>query len=80
MRIEIRIPDPGGAVEIEVAQVFVTPGTKVNQNDRVLEIATDKANVEIVAPQGGIIIEVLVAFGDVIDVDTILAVLEIDEE
>jgi pyruvate/2-oxoglutarate dehydrogenase complex dihydrolipoamide acyltransferase (E2) component len=78
MRIEIRIPDPGDAQEIEVAQIFVTPGTKVSQNDRVLEVATDKANVEIVAPQGGIVTEVLVAFGDVIDADQILMILETD--
>ena len=40
-----------------------------------LEVATDKANVEIEAPADGVVEKLMVAKGDVVKVDRILAVL-----
>ena len=41
-----------------------------------LEVATDKANMDIVAPADGVVAELNVAEGDIIPVDQILAVIE----
>lgn len=76
MRIEIRVDDPGDADEIEVANIYVTVGDHVNANDRVLELATDKANLEIDTPEAGTITEILVTIGQVIDPAQVLAVVE----
>ena len=78
MRIDVKVEGAGDAEEIEVVQVFVAVGAQVKQHDPILEVATDKANQEIVAPQDGIVVEILVATGDIIEPARPLAVLEVD--
>jgi pyruvate/2-oxoglutarate dehydrogenase complex dihydrolipoamide acyltransferase (E2) component len=74
-RIEIRIEDPGDTVEVEVIDLSVAQGAEVAKGDVLLEVATDKANMDIVAPDDGVIEELNVAEGDIIPVDQVLAVL-----
>jgi pyruvate dehydrogenase E2 component (dihydrolipoamide acetyltransferase) len=74
-RIEIRIVDPGDTVEVEVIDLSVAQGAEVAKGDVLLEVATDKANMDIVAPDDGVIEELNVAEGDIIPVDQVLAVL-----
>lgn len=76
MRIEIKIGDSGDAEEIEVANIYVAVGDRVIANQRVLEVATDKANMEIVTPAAGVVIEIPVTLGQVVDTETVLAVIE----
>jgi pyruvate/2-oxoglutarate dehydrogenase complex dihydrolipoamide acyltransferase (E2) component len=75
-RIEIRIEDPGDTVEVEVVELSVAQGATVAKGDVLLEVATDKANMDIVAPEDGVVAELNVAEGDIIPVDQILAVIE----
>jgi pyruvate/2-oxoglutarate dehydrogenase complex dihydrolipoamide acyltransferase (E2) component len=74
-RIEIRIEDPGDSAEIEVLALLVAAGDRVKKGGVLLEVATDKANVEIEAPADGIVEKLLVAKGDVVKVDRVLAVM-----
>jgi pyruvate/2-oxoglutarate dehydrogenase complex dihydrolipoamide acyltransferase (E2) component len=53
----------------------VAAGDRVKKGGVLLEVATDKANVEIEAPADGVVEKLLVAKGDVVKVDRILAVL-----
>jgi 2-oxoglutarate dehydrogenase E2 component (dihydrolipoamide succinyltransferase) len=75
-RIEIKIEDPGDTVEVEVVDVSVEQGATVAKDDVLLEVATDKANMDILAPAHGVVAELNVAEGDIIPVDQILAVIE----
>jgi pyruvate/2-oxoglutarate dehydrogenase complex dihydrolipoamide acyltransferase (E2) component len=74
-RIDIRIEDPGDSAEIEVLELRAAPGDRVKKGSVLLEVATDKANVEIEAPADGVVEKLLVAKGDVVRVNRILAVL-----
>jgi pyruvate/2-oxoglutarate dehydrogenase complex dihydrolipoamide acyltransferase (E2) component len=74
-RIDIRIEDPGDSAQIEVLELRAAAGDRVKKGSVLLEVATDKANVEIEAPADGIVERLLVAEGDVVRVDRILAVL-----
>ena len=74
-RIEIRIEEPGDTVEVEVVELSVEQGAAVAKGDVLLEVATDKANMDIVAPEAGVVEELNVAEGDIIPVDQVLAVL-----
>ena len=76
MKVEIRIDDPGEADEIEVVEVFVEVGAQVKAGDSIVELATDKANQEIETPKAGKVVEILVAEGDIITPDRVLAILE----
>lgn len=75
-RIEIKIEDPGDTVEVEVVEVSVEQGATVAKDDVLLEVATDKANMDILAPADGVVAELNVSEGDIIPVDQILAVIE----
>lgn len=74
-RIEVKIEDPGDTEEVEVIGVSVEQGTAVAAGDVLLEVATDKANMDIEAPVAGTVAELLVSEGDIIGVDQILVVL-----
>ena len=75
MRVEVKIEDPAGFEEVEVVEIAVAVGDTVAEGDVLLEIATDKANMDIVAPSGGTVEEILVGQDDIIPVDQILVVL-----
>ena len=73
--IEIRIEDPGNTEEVEVVEIAVEPGQTVAQGERLLEVETDKANMDLEAPAGGVVEEIRVAEGDVVEVTQVFAVL-----
>ena len=75
MRLEIKIADPAGFEEVEIVGVEVRTGDTVAAGDVLLEVATDKANMDIVAPAAGTVEEVLVAEEDIIPTDAVLVVL-----
>jgi pyruvate/2-oxoglutarate dehydrogenase complex dihydrolipoamide acyltransferase (E2) component len=74
-KIEIKIEDPGDSTELEVIALMVAAGDRVTKGTVLLEVATDKANVEIEAPADGTVAKLLVAKGDVVRADRTLAVL-----
>lgn len=79
MKVEIKIEDPGDAEDVEVTDIYVTVGATVNEGDLILEVATDKANVEVATPKAGTVVELAVAEGDFVSPDKVLAVVEINE-
>jgi pyruvate/2-oxoglutarate dehydrogenase complex dihydrolipoamide acyltransferase (E2) component len=74
-RIEIKIEDPGDSTELEVIAVMVAAGDRVSKGAVLIEVATDKANVEIEAPADGTVAKLFVAKGDVVRADRTLALL-----
>lgn len=66
-RVEVKIEDPGDTEEVEVVEVSAKVGDRVAAGDILLEVATDKANMDIVAPVAGVLEELLVDEGDIID-------------
>ncbi len=54
--IDILLPAMGeGVIEATITQILATPGTEVEEDDSILEIATDKVDSEIPAPENGVI-------------------------
>lgn len=74
--MEIRVDGGTADDEIEVLAVEVTAGQEVAEGDLLVEVATDKANMELLAPVAGRVTEVLVAEGDDVPGDTVLVRLE----
>jgi pyruvate dehydrogenase E2 component (dihydrolipoamide acetyltransferase) len=50
-------------------------GQKVEQDEMIVEISTDKVDTEIPAPTGGVVKKILIAAGDKVEVGTQLAVI-----
>jgi pyruvate/2-oxoglutarate dehydrogenase complex dihydrolipoamide acyltransferase (E2) component len=74
--IEIRVDDPGQSEEIEIVRMLVEDGDEVEEGDVVAEVATDKANADVVAPASGTIRGTPVAEGSFVEPDAVLIRLE----
>lgn len=76
MTLEFRFPDVGeGIHEGEIVRWLVQPGDTVRPDQPLVEIETDKAVVEIPAPQAGTILRLAAPAGQKIQVGDILVVL-----
>ena len=53
--IELTVPDIGDFKDVDVIEVLVNPGDRVQAEDSLLTLESDKATVEVPAPQSGII-------------------------
>lgn len=60
----ILLPDIGDFTEIPVIEILVAPGERIEAEQSLLTLESDKATMEIPAPKGGLITEVLVKVGD----------------
>ena len=60
----ILLPDIGDFSEIPVIEVLVGPGDRIEPEQSLLTLESDKATMEIPARKGGVISEVLVKIGD----------------
>ena len=73
MVYEFRLPDVGeGIAEGEVVKWLVKEGAEVNENQPLVEIMTDKVNVEISSPKKGTILKLMAKEGQVVKVGEVL--------
>lgn len=76
---EVKLPDIGeGVTEGEMVKWLVKPGDKVEPDQPVAEIMTDKATVEVPSPFAGVVKELKVKEGDVVPIETTLLVLDME--
>jgi 2-oxoglutarate dehydrogenase E2 component (dihydrolipoamide succinyltransferase) len=76
-KVELVMPKMGESIiEATILKWVVPVGGTVEQDDPVLEIATDKVDSEVPAPVGGKVLEVFFKEGDVVPVGTVIAILE----
>lgn len=81
MEFELRLPDVGeGIAEGEIVRWLVAEGDRVREDDLLVEVLTDKANVEIPSPVSGILSRIVAAPGQVVKVGEVMAVLEVAGE
>ena len=72
----IRVPDIGDFEDVEVVEILVGPGDRVEVEDALVSIESEKATMEIPSPVAGLIHEVRVALGDsVSEGDALMVVL-----
>ena len=73
-QIEILLPAMGeGIIEATITKWLVKEGTMVEEDDPILEVATDKVDTEIPAPASGILSGFAFSEGDIPKVGEILA-------
>ena len=76
MSIAVKLPALGeSVVEGTVSRWLVQPGERVEIDQSICEVTTDKVDVEIPAPASGTIERILVAEGSAVDVGAELAIL-----
>jgi len=78
MPYELRLPDIGeGVAEGEIVRWLVDEGTKVKEDDLLVEILTDKAAMEMPSPVSGILAKIVAQPGQVVQVGEVLAIIEV---
>ena len=60
----VQVPDIGDFEDVEIIEVIVSPGDTVAPEDPLITLESDKASIEIPAPQGGTVKELKVKTGD----------------
>ncbi|MEM3267598.1 MAG: biotin/lipoyl-containing protein, partial [Conexivisphaerales archaeon] len=79
MSYQVKLPDIGeGIAEGEIVKWLVKEGDSVKQDQPIVEVMTDKVNVQIPSPKNGIIRRILAQEGQMVKVGQ--AILEIDAE
>ena len=78
MSTEFKLPELGENIEsADVLNVLVKPGEKIEKDQGVIEIETDKATIEVPSTVAGMIKEVMVKSGDKVKVGQ--ALIKVDE-
>jgi len=75
--IELKLPDVGeGIAEGEIVRWLVAEGAAVKEDDLLVEILTDKANIELPSPVSGTFLKILAQPGQVVKVGEPIALIE----
>src|SRR5688572_15421816 len=76
MTVEIRVPTLGESVtEATVAKWLKQPGERVERDEPVVELETDKVTLEVPAPQAGVIGEIQAEEGSNVAVGAVLGII-----
>ncbi|KAB0290562.1 pyruvate dehydrogenase complex dihydrolipoyllysine-residue acetyltransferase [Vibrio fortis] len=75
MAIEINVPDIG-ADEVEVTEILVNVGDKVEEEQSLITVEGDKASMEVPASQAGIVKEIKVSEGDSVTTGSLIMIFE----
>lgn len=77
MPVEIKLPQLGESIhEGTIARWLKKPGDRVEKYEPLVEITTDKVNVEMPSPFAGVLRDLLVAEGETRQVGTAIALIE----
>jgi dihydrolipoamide dehydrogenase len=74
--IEIKVPDIGDFKNIPVIEVLVKPGDAVRKEDPLITLESDKATMDVPAPQAGVVKELRVKTGDKVSEGSLILTLE----
>ena len=74
--IDVKVPDIGDFKNIPVIEIVVKPGDIVKADDPLLMLESDKATMEVPAPQAGRVAEVLVKIGDKVSMGSAIVKME----
>ncbi|WP_345830540.1 pyruvate dehydrogenase complex dihydrolipoyllysine-residue acetyltransferase [Erwinia sp. HDF1-3R] len=78
MAIEIKVPDIG-ADEVEVTEILVKVGDKVEVEQSLIVVEGDKASMEVPSPQAGVVKEIKVATGDTVATGKLIMIFDAAE-
>ncbi len=74
--IEIKVPDIGDYKDVPVIEIHVKPGDRVEKEQSLVTLESDKATMDVPSSESGVVKEVKVKLGDNISEGTIVVLLE----
>ncbi len=76
--IDIVVPDLGDFSDVEIIEVLVSPGDKVEREGGLVTIETDKASMDIPSPENGVIEALTVGVGDKVSTGDVIGRLTME--
>ena len=77
MKIDVVMPKMGESInEGTLIKWHKTKGDKVQKDEIIFEISTDKVDTEIPSPEEGVLVDIKVFEQETVEVDTVVAVIE----
>ena len=73
---EVFVPDIGDFKDVPIIEILVKVGDAVKAEDSLITVESDKATMEIPAPSAGVIKELKIKIGDVINSGSLIAIME----
>ena len=74
--VEQRVPDLGEFKDVEVIEVLVKPGDRVEPETPLITLETDKATMDVPATASGVVQELKVRKGDRVSKDSLIALVQ----
>ena len=79
MPVEVLMPQMGESIfEGTITKWLKKPGDKIERDEPLFEISTDKVDAEIPAPAAGVLKEIKVGEGQTVPIQTVVAVIDAD--
>jgi pyruvate dehydrogenase E2 component (dihydrolipoamide acetyltransferase) len=72
----VTLPDIGDFSSVEIIEILVAPGDRIEPEQSLLTLESDKATMEIPAPFGGVVKDIKVSVGDKVSQGDLLLTLE----
>ncbi|HHF4871102.1 TPA: pyruvate dehydrogenase complex dihydrolipoyllysine-residue acetyltransferase [Haemophilus influenzae] len=74
--VEVNVPDIGGD-EVNVTEIMVAVGDTITEEQSLITVEGDKASMEVPAPFGGVVKEILVKSGDKVSTGSLIMRFEV---
>lgn len=79
-QVEVKVPDIGDFDDVPVIEVLVKTGDTVEKEDSLITLESEKAVMEVPAPQTGTVKNVKVKVGDKVSEGSVVLLLDTDED
>ena len=77
---EVKVPDIGDFEDIEIIEIAVAPGDRVEREQALITLESDKATMDVPSPVAGLVKSIAVAVGDKVSQGALILTLEDADE
>jgi pyruvate dehydrogenase E2 component (dihydrolipoamide acetyltransferase) len=74
---EVRIPDIGDFTDVDVIEVLVSAGDRVETDDPLITLESDKATMDVPSPHGGVVKDLKIKVGDKVSEGDAIVTLDV---
>jgi dihydrolipoamide dehydrogenase len=74
--IEVKVPDIGDFKDVPVIEILVKPGDTIAKEQSLITVESDKATMEIPAPEAGVVKEIKIKMGDTVNTGSLILIMD----
>jgi dihydrolipoamide dehydrogenase len=78
--VEVRVPELGDFAAVDVVEIHVKPGDRIAADDPLVALETDKATMDVPAPQAGTVVSMALKKGDKVSAGDLVLTLDVGQQ